>query len=45
MELIAVAVHKYADRAVVLDRDVVVYNGPAQDVLENDGLRNRFLAI
>ena len=45
MELIALAVHKYADRAVILDTGVVVYDGPAQDVLENDDLRNRYLAI
>ena len=41
----ALAVLKYSDRAVILDTGVVVYDGPAQEVLENDDLRNRYLAI
>ena len=41
----ALAVLKYSDRGVILDTGVVVYDGPAQEVLENDDLRNRYLAI
>ena len=41
----ALAVLKCSDRAVILDTGVVVYDGPAQEVLEYDDLRNRYLAI
>ena len=41
----ALAVLKYSDRAVILDTGVVVYDGPAKEVLENEDLRNRYLAI
>ena len=45
MEQNALAVLKYSDRAVILDTGVVVYDGPAKEVLENEDLRNRYLAI
>jgi len=34
-----------ADRAVILDTGTVVFDGTAQDVLENDTLRQEYLAI
>lgn len=41
----AVAALKLADRAVILDTGVVVYDGSAQEVLENEALRHEYLAI
>jgi branched-chain amino acid transport system ATP-binding protein len=41
----AVAALKLADRAVILDTGVVVYDGTAQEVLDNQELRHEYLAI
>ena len=41
----AVAALKLADRAVILDTGVVVYDGSAQEVLDNEELRHEYLAI
>ncbi|MEP3345307.1 MAG: ABC transporter ATP-binding protein [Litoreibacter sp.] len=41
----AVAALKLADRAVILDTGSVVFDGSAQEVLENDALRAEYLAI
>ncbi len=41
----AVAALKLADRAVILDTGQVVFDGTAQEVLENDKLREEYLAI
>lgn len=41
----AVAALKLADRAVILDTGVVVFDGTAQEVLENEELRHEYLAI
>jgi branched-chain amino acid transport system ATP-binding protein len=41
----AVAALKLADRAVILDTGIVVYDGSAQEVLENQELRHEYLAI
>lgn len=41
----AVAALKLADRAVILDTGNVVYDGTAQEVLENEELRHEYLAI
>lgn len=41
----AVAALKLADRAVILDTGVVVYDGSAQEVLDNKELRHEYLAI
>lgn len=41
----AVAALKLADRAVILDTGVVVYDGTAQEVLDNKELRHEYLAI
>jgi branched-chain amino acid transport system ATP-binding protein len=41
----AVAALKLADRAVILDTGVVMYDGSAQEVLENKELRHEYLAI
>jgi len=41
----AVAALKLADRAVILDTGVVVYDGSAQEVLQNTELRHEYLAI
>lgn len=41
----AVAALKLADRAVILDTGSVVYDGSAEDVLNNDKLRAEYLAI
>ena len=35
---------EYSEGAVILDTGLVVYDGPAQEVLENEDLRNRYLA-
>jgi len=41
----AVAALKLADRAVILDTGVVVFDGSAQEVLDNEELRHEYLAI
>ncbi|MTI09763.1 ABC transporter ATP-binding protein [Curvivirga aplysinae] len=41
----AVAALKLADRAVILDMGQVVYDGTAEEVLENEELRHEYLAI
>ena len=41
----AVAALKLADKAVIVDMGEVVYAGTAQDVLDNEDLRNEYLAI
>lgn len=41
----AVAALKLADRAVILDTGSVVYDGDAKEVLENQALREEYLAI
>ncbi len=41
----AVAALKLADRAVILDTGRVVYDGSAQEVLDNEDLRAEYLAI
>ena len=41
----AVAALKLADRAVILDTGELVYEGAAQEVLENEQLRHEYLAI
>ncbi|MCO4847994.1 MAG: ABC transporter ATP-binding protein [Yoonia sp.] len=41
----AVAALKLADRAVILDTGTVVYDGSAQEVLEDEALRAQYLAI
>ncbi|MEM6479398.1 MAG: ABC transporter ATP-binding protein [Pseudomonadota bacterium] len=41
----AVAALKLADRAVILDTGTVVYDGSAQEVLDDEKLRSEYLAI
>lgn len=41
----AVAALKLADRAVILDTGLVVFDGTAQEVLDNEALREEYLAI
>ncbi len=41
----AIAALKLADRAVILDTGNVVFDGTAQEVLDNDQLREEYLAI
>ncbi len=41
----AVAALKLADKAVIIDMGEVAYSGSAQDVLDNEELRNEYLAI
>ena len=41
----AVAALKLADKAVIVDMGEVVYSGAAQDVLDDEDLRNEYLAI
>ena len=41
----AVAALKLADRAVILDTGELVYEGNAQEVLDNESLRHEYLAI
>ncbi|MFT4717054.1 MAG: branched-chain amino acid transport system ATP-binding protein [Paracoccaceae bacterium] len=41
----AVAALKLADRAVILDTGKVVFDGTAQEVLDNEKLRHEYLAI
>jgi branched-chain amino acid transport system ATP-binding protein len=40
-----VAALELADRAIILDMGQMVFNGPAQDVMENAELRQEYLAI
>lgn len=41
----AVAALKLADRAVILDTGVIVFDGTAKEVLDNEELRHEYLAI
>ena len=41
----AVAALQLADRAVILDTGELVYEGSAQEVLDNEQLRHEYLAI
>lgn len=41
----AIAALKLADRAVILDTGEVVFDGSAQEVLDNEALRHEYLAI
>ena len=41
----AIAALKLADRAVILDTGKVVFDGTAEEVLENTELRHEYLAI
>ncbi len=41
----AIAALHLADRAIILDMGQVVFDGSAQEVLDNDELRHRYLAI
>jgi len=41
----AVAALKLADRAIILDIGEIVYRGSAQDVLDDEDLRNEYLAM
>ncbi|MEO0913498.1 MAG: ATP-binding cassette domain-containing protein, partial [Pseudomonadota bacterium] len=41
----AIAALKLADRAVILDMGQVVFDGTAQEVLDNEQLREEYLAI
>lgn len=41
----AVAALKLADKAVIVDMGEIAYSGSAQDVLNNEELRNEYLAI
>jgi len=41
----AVAALRMADRAVILDTGELVFSGSAKDLLEDEGLRNEYLAI
>ena len=41
----AVAALKMADRALIMDSGEIVFDGTAQEVLDNEDLRNEYLAI
>ena len=41
----AVAALRLADRALILDMGNIVFDGSAQEVLDNEDLRNEYLAI
>jgi branched-chain amino acid transport system ATP-binding protein len=41
----AVAALRLADRALILDTGEIVFDGTAQDLLDNEKLRNQYLAI
>ena len=41
----AVCALKLADRAVILDTGQIIFDGSAQDVLDNEALRAEYLAI
>ena len=41
----AVAALHLADRALILDMGKIVFDGTAQEVLDNDDLRHEYLAI
>ena len=41
----AIAALHLADRALILDMGEIVFDGTAQEVLDNDDLRHEYLAI
>ena len=41
----AVAALRIADRALILDTGEIVFDGTAQELLDNDALRHQYLAI
>ena len=41
----AIAALHLADRALILDMGEVVFDGTSQEVIENDELRQQYLAI
>jgi len=41
----AIAALRLADRAIILDTGHVVFDGSAQEVLDNEELRHQYLAI
>lgn len=41
----AIAALKLADRAIIMDSGQIVFDGSAQAVLENEELRDQYLAI
>lgn len=41
----AVAALKLADRALILDMGQIVFDGTAQEVLDDEALRQEYLAI
>ena len=41
----AVAALRLADRAIIIDTGLIVFDGTAQEVLDNEQLRNEYLAI
>ena len=41
----AIAALNLADRAIILDMGHIVFDGTAQEVLDNDDLRHEYLAI
>jgi branched-chain amino acid transport system ATP-binding protein len=41
----AIAALNLADRAVILDTGMVVYDGTAKEVLDDEDLRHKYLAI
>ena len=41
----AIAALRLADRAIILDMGQVVFDGLAQEVLDNEELRQQYLAI
>ena len=41
----AIAALRLADRAIILDMGIIVFDGSAQEVLDNEELRHQYLAI
>ena len=41
----AIAALKLADRAIIMDSGEIVFDGTAQEVLDNEELRDQYLAI
>ena len=41
----AIAALRLADRAIILDMGAVAFDGTANEVLENEDLRQQYLAI
>ncbi|HIL20490.1 MAG TPA: ABC transporter ATP-binding protein, partial [Candidatus Thioglobus sp.] len=41
----AVAALRLADRALILDTGEIVFDGTAQELLDNEALRHQYLAI